>query len=88
MAAQKRSTNPHVDKSAVSMSCSTAADLEDLITRRLNQVAGICALASLVGSSTEEIPDAALPNAMWAARDLLSEAEQLVGRLAGRSPRT
>jgi hypothetical protein len=60
-----------------------SVDLQDAIAARLNKAQGICALASLLPSSRGPIPDDALPHAMWAARDLLKEVDELVTKLAG-----
>lgn len=60
----------------------TPLGLYDGISERLVKAQGICALASLLpAQSGNEIPDDALTNAMWAARDLLAEAGELASKL-------
>jgi hypothetical protein len=65
--------------------------LEDEIGKRLSQAQGICALARLYPSASDECPDDALPLAMWAVDDLLSDVEKMVSELVkldAASPQT
>lgn len=59
--------------------------LADQITQRLLKARGICAVTGAVPGHEAEIPDVALPDALWAARELLKEAEGLVWKLATRA---
>lgn len=62
-----------------------ALNLADQINQRLAKARGICAVAGAVPGHEAEIPDVALPDALWAARELLEEAEALVQKLAARA---
>ncbi len=59
---------------------SMVADLEGSIIERTAKVKGICELASLAQDKWDQIPSDALPDAMWAVRDLLTEIEGLCER--------
>jgi hypothetical protein len=63
----------------------SALELYDAISECLVKAQGICALASLVPGSSEEIPDDALVNAMWAARDLMTEVGDLASQLQAQA---
>lgn len=52
-------------------------DYYDAISQRLNQAKGI---ADLMGACDGTAEDASLPNAAWAVRQLLDEADELASR--------
>lgn len=62
-----------------------AGALTDEIMQRLLKARGICAIAGAVPGCEDEMPDVALPDALWAARELLEETEALVWKLAARA---
>ena len=59
----------------------TALRITDEIDRKLAQASGILAIVGISGHTNEVIPDDAVINATWAARDLLKQAGDLVGEL-------
>jgi len=59
----------------------TALRITDEIDRKLAQASGIIAIVGISGHTNEVIPDDAVINATWAARELLKQASELVGEL-------
>lgn len=58
----------------------TAIDLSDGITTRLAGAKAIIALAQAAHDS-DEIPDTAIPEGLFAARQMIDEAEELTDKL-------
>lgn len=59
-----------------------AIDLCDGIDARLYRAQAICSLAAAAPDSEQnQIPDDAIPGAMWAVRELLEEVGKLSGEL-------
>jgi len=63
----------------------TALRITDELNRKLMQASGIIAIVGISGHTNEVIPDDAVINATWAARDLLKQAGELVVELRSKA---
>ncbi len=64
-----------------------ACDCYDALSRRIHQVRGICALVGHADKLVGEVADDAFEFAMWGARDLLTQADDMARRLLDYVPK-
>lgn len=72
------------------MADQTAMALMDGIVERISKARGICDMAKLFDGEKDPVRPGALTEALWAATDLLAEAEnlaELLGKVASRKAR-